>query len=273
MRRINRFGILLGKIGPYFVNGHFLYGSEEDANSLLEFIDSELANSKRDIIPEHIFSKVVVQYRTNKIYSKIIKGLISYIKENINVDEIDYISGGERRDWYFSNIIAYLLRKPHITIYKDLSCVLSNYRFTQSESINKIDGKNVLHVADLLNQASSYLRAWIPAIRKLGGNIKWSLVCIDRNQGGKQRLEKEHVQSLALINIDWDLFDEAMNLGIITPTQHEMLLLYSSDPDKSMKEFLIKHPDFLDISLNADAKTSKRAKLCIENDLYGLNNR
>lgn len=53
----------------------------------------------------------------------------NYIESHINVDEIDYISGGERRDWFFSNIIAYLLGKPHISIYKDLSTVVSDSKF------------------------------------------------------------------------------------------------------------------------------------------------
>ena len=262
-----------GKIGPYFVNGHFLYGSEDDANSLLEFIDSELDNSNKEDIPAHIFSKVVVQYRSNKIYSKIIKGLIDFIKENVNVDKIDYISGGERRDWFFSNIIAYLLKKPHITIYKDLSCVLSNYRFTESKFVTKLEKKNVLHVADLLNQASSYLRAWIPAIKNINGNIRWSFVCIDRNQGGSEKLEYEYVKSYALMNINLPLFGDAAELGILTDKQYNMLIEYSADPDGTMKKFLLDHPDFLDCALNSDPKTAKRAKLCIDNDLYGLNER
>ena len=29
-----------GKIGPYYINTHFLYGSEQDAIDLLKFIDS-----------------------------------------------------------------------------------------------------------------------------------------------------------------------------------------------------------------------------------------
>ena len=29
-----------GKIGPYFINTHFIYGSEEAANELLKFIDA-----------------------------------------------------------------------------------------------------------------------------------------------------------------------------------------------------------------------------------------
>ena len=270
VKKINHFGILHGKIGPYFVNGHFLYGNKEDAESLLEFIDSELSNSKKEEIPEHIFSKVSNQYKTNEIYSIIIKNLIKYIKQNINIDEIDYISGGERRDWFFSNIIAHLLKKPHITIFKDLSCMLSNYNFTKTESIANLNKGKVLHVADLLNQASSYLRAWIPAIKNLNGTIKWSLSCIDRNQGGKEKLEKENINSYSLINIDLNLFNQALDLNIINNNQLSMLLEYTSDPDATMRKFLIQHPEFLDLSLNGDAKTAKRAKMCIDNNIYNL---
>ena len=34
-----------GKIGPYYINTHFLYGSEKDAVDLLKFIDSEKENT------------------------------------------------------------------------------------------------------------------------------------------------------------------------------------------------------------------------------------
>lgn len=30
-----------GKIGPYYINTHFIYGSEEQANALLKRIDEE----------------------------------------------------------------------------------------------------------------------------------------------------------------------------------------------------------------------------------------
>ena len=108
-----------GKIGPYFINTHFVYGSEKDATKLLSFIDESL--SDKMTLPKKVFDKVKTQYDTNTIYHDVIAHMKSYIEENINVSEIDYISGGERRDWFFSNIIAYLLKKPHITIYKDLS--------------------------------------------------------------------------------------------------------------------------------------------------------
>ena len=48
-----------GKIGPYFINAQFLYGSESDANDFLEFINSELENSDKFNTP------IAVIYRTN----------------------------------------------------------------------------------------------------------------------------------------------------------------------------------------------------------------
>ena len=110
-----------GKIGPYFINTHFVYGSEKDAVELLAFIDECLADKLS--LPGKVFEKVLKQYQTNKIYKNVIDTMLKYIEDNINVCEIDYISGGERRDWFFSNIIAHLLKKPHLSIYKDLSVV------------------------------------------------------------------------------------------------------------------------------------------------------
>lgn len=33
-----------GKIGPYFINTHFIYGNEKDAIELLAFINDALSN-------------------------------------------------------------------------------------------------------------------------------------------------------------------------------------------------------------------------------------
>ena len=45
-----------GKIGPYFINTHFIYGSELEAKELLSFIDEQLAD-KMDL-PKNVFEKV-----------------------------------------------------------------------------------------------------------------------------------------------------------------------------------------------------------------------
>ena len=258
-----------GKIGPYFINTHFVYGSEKDATELLSFIDECLADKKT--LPEKVFKKVLKQYEENEIYHNVIDAMKNYIEKNIDVSEIDYISGGERRDWFFSNILAYLLDKPHISIYKDLSSVISDSKFENSETVNNIDNKKVLHVADLVTVASSYIRAWIPAIKNIGGQMCWSCVVVDRMQGGKEKIEAQGVKALSLVNVDNTLFETAYKNGIINENQLTMLKKFFENPDETMKQFLIDHPEFLENSLNADEKTAKRAKLLVDGNLYGLN--
>lgn len=262
-----------GKIGPYFVNGEFFYGSDADSKELLAFIDSELENETKENIPANIFEKVLAHYNSNEIYKTTIDAMVEYIKETVDVEKIDYISGGERRDWFFSNMIAYILEKPHVTIYKDLSTVESDFKFTVNTPVEKIEGKNFLHVADLLNQSASFTRAWIPAIENLGSKILWSIFVIDRMDGGTQVLTDCGVEVLSLLKINDELFVKALELGIINEKQLQMLRDFKKDQMGSMKQFLIDHPEFLEESLNSDnSKTAKRAKLLVEQDLYGLNN-
>lgn len=257
-----------GKIGPYYINTHFLYGSEQDAVDLLKFIDSEKENKEE--LPKKVFEKTFNHYKENEIYKNVIDEMIEFIKSNIDVSEIDYISGGERRDWFFSNVIAHLLSKPHITIYKDLSMVVNDSNFEKEIDKSNVQGAKVLHIADLITEASSYIRAWIPAIKELGGKIVWSTVVVDRMQGGKEKLEKENVKSLSIINIDENLFTEALNMKIINENQFEMLKNFYRNPDETMRNFLIAHPEFLENALASDEKTAARAKLCIDSNLYNL---
>lgn len=263
-----------GKIGPYFVNAEFFYGSDSDSKELLAFIDSELENESKENIPTHIFEKVLEHYNTNEIYKTTIDTMIEYIKESIDLNSIDYISGGERRDWYFSNMIAYLLKKPHVTIYKDLTTIESNYNFTENTLVTKIENKSFLHVADLLNQSASFTRAWIPAIESLGSKIEHALFVIDRMDGGTEVLSNCNVKVHSLLKINDELFLKALELNIINEKQLEMLREFKKDQMESMRNFLIAHPEFLEESLNSDnIKTAKRAKLLVEQDLYGLNNK
>ena len=257
-----------GKIGPYFINTHFVYGNEEDAVELLSYIDEALAN--HETLPKKVFEKVYKQYQENEIYKNIIDIMKKYIEENIDINSIDYISGGERRDWFFSNMLAYLFKKPHISIYKDLSAVISDSNFEETKKTENIEGKKVLHIADLITVASSYIRAWIPAIENLGAKMVASCVVVDRMQGGKEKIEEKGVKSLSLVQVDKSLFKEALKLNIINENQEKMLEGFFENPDETMRKFLIEHPEFIENSLNSDEKTKKRAKLLVEQDLYNL---
>ncbi|TYQ18212.1 UNVERIFIED_CONTAM: hypothetical protein Cloal_0633 [Acetivibrio alkalicellulosi] len=255
-----------GTIGPYYINTHFLYGNEEKAKDLLNFIDLE----KEDKLtcPKNILEKTIDNYNSDLIYKGLVDEMCLFIKNNIDIDDVDCISGGERRDWFFSLIIAKILDKPHITIYKDLDCVMLYNDNT--EKLDDLKGKKVLHIADLITEASSYERAWIPAVKDRGGEIKWSVVVVDRKQGGEELLRKFGVQSFSIIDIDITFFKKVLSKNIISQKQFEMLEKYLDDPKESMSNFLKENPQFLEDALNSNDRESQRAKICIEKNIYNL---
>lgn len=255
-----------GKIGPYYINTHFLYGSEEKANAFLSDID-RLKEDKLACSGEfHRLSKE--NYLSDPIFKGTIDALAAYIKEHIDVHEIAYISGGERRDWFFSFMLAEILDKPHITLFKDLSSVI--YQNGKSIRAENLKGASVLHVADLITTASSYERAWVPAIRQLHGAMKWSLVVVDRLQGGGEVLKNLGVESHALVSVDAEVFKKACHSGYIDESQLKLVLDYMKDSEGSMKAFLKEHPEFLRNAAAEGGKTAERAQLLIQNNFYDV---
>lgn len=263
------FWLTSGKLSAYFINTHFVYGSEADANDLLTFINE----NKNDALslPKKLLDKVKLQYDNNKIYRTVIDEMVSFVKNNISLEDIDYVSGGERRDWFFSIIISYLLDKPHITIYKDSSAYISDSKMENTEAISSIAGKKVLHVTDLITYATSFIRSWIPAIQNLGGELIWALSVVDRMQGGKERLEDLGIKSYSLVGIDEGLFKDAFENGLIDDVQFDLVCKFIKDPDESMEKFVREHPEYIEESLHSDAnKKDGRVQLCIDSHFYGL---
>lgn len=259
-----------GKLGPYFVNVDYLYGSAESSAELLSKIDNWLINENKENIPTLLFDEIMKQYDNNEIFKTVIDKIVEYIENNLEVNLIDYISGGERRDWYFSIPVAYLLGKPHITVFKDLTTVVSTCDFEEATEVDTLQGKRVLHVTDILNTGSSFERAWVPAINKLGSKINWAIYVVDRNQSGDKNLKKLEVQPYSLVELNNDLFNLALAIDIIDVAQFKMLQQYFADPDGTMREFIKNHPTFIDDVINSDnEKAAKRAKLCKEKNWYG----
>lgn len=260
-----------GKIGPYFINTQFLYGSRQSSQEFLDFTNLQLETVSKNLIPASLFQKIFEQYENNPIYKTVMNTLKDFIKSKTNLSEIDYISGGERRDWFFSILTAYLLEKPHITLFKDLSAVVSTHDFKENYIATNLAGKRVLHIADLLNTASSFVRFWEPAIKKLEASIATNIAIIDRMQGAGEVLNKLGIPSLSLLQIDETLFYQAKELGIIHENQLQMLHKYTENPDKCMREFLIEHPEFLENAIHSEnEKTAKYAKACKELNPYNL---
>jgi len=253
-----------GKIGPYYINTHFLYGSEEKAAELLKIIDS--AKEKREQCTEVVFRHVLKNYNEDPLYKTTIDALAEEIRATVPEDGYQYVSGGERRDWFFSLIIAHLVDKPHITIFKDLDFVI--WHRGKTSRINSLDSARILHVADLITSASSYERAWIPAILNAAGKMEYSFAIVDRMQGGSELLNSFGVASHSLVKIDGSIFRKAYEMNYINAEQYKMVIDYIEDPDAFMEGFFRENPDFIEKALRGDEKTAERAKLCIKSGFY-----
>ncbi len=266
-----------GKIGPYFFNAQYVYGGEKESSEFLNYITENLAlinenKANKLDLPKKLLDKVLEEYNSNTIYNDVINQMKEYIENNIGIENFKYISGGERRDWYFSIILAYLLNKPHLTIFKDMSAIVSTPTFTQTEEIKDLNNSKVLHLADLITTASSYKKMWVPIINNLNGQMEHTLVIIDRNQGGKQILKELNVTMHALATVDKTLFQHALELGVINQSQFEMVNKYFNNPDETMRQFLIEHPEFIENSLKStNERTLKRVHTLLDENLYNLN--
>ena len=255
-----------GTLGPYYVSTHYLFGGPEAAQGLLDFIDSDSGTAD---FHEKLSARVGEQFEKDAAFRNVIESLVSNIQTREGADEIDWISGGERRDWFFSLPVAMTMGLPHLYIYKDGSTFLAdNGPLT---AIDEFTGRNTAHIADLVTEASSYARAWIPAIRNRGGQMLISANVIDRAQGGMDVIDDAGVDGIALLRVDEKLFGDLLERGMIDGEQQAVLLDYLGDPAGAMKRFLQATPGFLEKALNSsDARTAERARLLVDQDPYGL---
>lgn len=243
-----------GKFGPYYINTHFLFGSERAANELLGAIDKALECPLA--VPRLIGKLCIQQYHSDEKYHD----LIDMIAEELKKYEFEYISGGERRDFFFSYPVAEALGKPHLTIFKDGRMFLSTVGFKESKEVHtdELKGARVLHTADLVTEASSYFRAWLPSIANAGAQITDTFAVVDRRQGGCEMLAENNVALHSFVQIEEPFFRAAEEEGRLTHKQYEQLVRFTEDPDRFILDFLAEHPGFLEQEEKRDAKTAER---------------
>lgn len=248
-----------GKLGPFYINTQFLYGSEAAANSLLKTIE-EACTGEKLAFYDKVWADISAQLASCPIYAQ----LIDLLTEAAAKLDVDFVSGGERRDFFFSMPVARKLGLGHLSIFKDLSCVYTDKDGVSMDAAQAgLAGKKSVHIADLITVASSYIRAWIPAVESLGAKIAYSLAVVDRDQGGSDILAKAGCPLTTLITIKPELFEQAKALGRITDAQVALVNSFIADPDKFMHDFLVAHPDFLAGEIAKGGKSAQRAELCI----------
>lgn len=261
-----------GLIGPYYVNTHYLCGGGPTSEDILKKI-TELGENPSSVPLElpRVLSQTIDSF---PIYAEILERLASLARPLIEEHGITYVSGGQRRDWFFSVPLAKLLKLPHIYIFNDLSMYDdegNEFKNTSSAKAPVNTSVNTLHVADLLSVGSSYLSKWIPALETQNITIAAALNCVDRNQGGVENLLEGGIPSVfSLASIDENLFTNAFEKNILDKDQLYLVLDFLKDPFSSMKSFIESNPDFVVKTLNSDPKSQERIKKTLRDDLYKL---
>ena len=291
-----------GSFGPYYINTHYLFGDRTAAEHFLRLTDHFLAE-ERTLLPAALLFLTHYQYRRVEIYRSVVDSVVEIARQR----GYDLISGGERRDWFFSLPAAQSLEVPAIFLFKDgeviapktagagnyapieeavrtawpkyadiaqiplpelreIAQILAGEIGFAAVETNGLQGKKVLHIADLVTLASSYTRNWLPALSECGAEIDATLAIVDRGQGGDEVLAAAGVELIALTTIDENMFVQARELGLIDADQESALKEFLLSPEEFMRQFLRSNPDWL--PAQEELGPSTRARLEIFREKY-----
>ncbi|MBS3079735.1 hypothetical protein J4218_06450 [Candidatus Pacearchaeota archaeon] len=149
-----------------------------------------------EIGPYYVNSECVMKRPEDYIVAV---GCIADLVTNKMSDHLRYlISGGETRDWIFSNPVALTLKKQSIMIYKDGKIIPGD---------QEIKDRRFAHVADLNNEGSSPRDLWVPTIRNKGGVIEHVFFYVDRLEGGVEVMQNLGLYSDAVVPLNEDAWD------------------------------------------------------------------
>ncbi len=252
-----------GVPGPFYVNTEKLLG-EDAAGSLLGQISNIVQKvGSIEEKSESLFSAVMEEYGRNPVFQRIIATLIDSSKI---FDGQDYscISGGERRDWFFSIPFAQETGRDHLFIFKDKSVLRRGF---DGETIQA--GPNVMHVSDLIHNAASYFDKWLPVLKENDLNVVGTLSVINRGNAGLDKLNEAGFKSLTLKGIDLDFFKELQESGLIDADTFAELDLYFESREEWAKKYILSNPELFDVAA-LDAKSKERLQFFVTEDPWGL---
>ena len=173
------------------------------------------------------------KYLKNKDFLQVVEWLFQTAKPAL-LAKSDWISGFQRRDWIFSGPMAQLARKEHLSIYKSgrlhLLQILDENRVRVGLEPD-VAGRKTVHVSDLLTVGKSATEGWLPSLRRNGAEARTFLPVIDRNQGGKPRIESAGVACSPLLILNEDFLRRHCALP-------QRCLAYFADPEKAIGDWL-----------------------------------
>lgn len=178
-------------------------------------------------------------------YATAIQSLVHLIRAQAGA--YDAISGGETRDWDFSNPVAVALQKPHLKIYKDGKVLGAD-----------IAGKTFLHVADLNNEGSSVRDYWKPIIEKGGGRLAGVVSFVDRMEDGFTVLSRLGLRLFSVVPLDERAWSIARDTGHVSARLYAELVDRLNNRDAWAERALLSRPAYFR-QFYLDPKTNAKA--------------
>jgi len=129
-------------------------------------------------------------------YEDICEFYVETIKAKIGEKNFDRITGIPIAGIPFASLVAYLLKKPFLYVRKGVKL---HGRERRVEGI-LVSGDHVLIVDDLVTTGLT-LKEAAEAVRAEGGVVTDAIAFLDREEGGKQLLEKSGVRLHALLKM------------------------------------------------------------------------
>jgi orotate phosphoribosyltransferase len=254
------------KPGPFYINTENIAGqvkANEVLNSLDNILKGNLSIEQQSKAIYETVNQVVV---SDDAYGASIDALLAYYLEQNNNPTL--ISGGERRDWFFSIPIAKKLKIPHIYLFKSGVYHVTDHK---GNSIPlEISGHKVLHVADIINQASSYLNRWIPILKRVGVDFTETLSVTVRSQEGIDKLKEYSISVISPLVVDIRLFKEAYNLSLINEFSYNEIMQFYDSPREWTRQYIAESSINNYPKLYPDKIKEARIQSFLKNDPYHL---
>nr|MDO8076815.1 orotate phosphoribosyltransferase [Candidatus Freyarchaeota archaeon] len=180
----------------------------------LKFGEFTLTSGKKS--PFYIDMRLFISYPD--IFDKLCEIYAKIISEEIS--EVDKIAGVPTSGLPIATLVSHKLRLPLMYVRKEPK---AHGKARMIEGVlNPND--NVVLVDDLVTSGKSLINA-ARAIMESGGIVKHAVALLDREQGGRENLEKEGIVLHTIISIS-QLLETFWNLGYITESEYRLAKKY-----------------------------------------------
>jgi orotate phosphoribosyltransferase len=143
---------------------------------------------------------------------------VDFIKEEIGVQNFERVAGIPVAGIPFASLIAHNLKKPFLYIRKG---VRPHGRQRRIEGV-LAPGDRVLLIDDLITTGLSLVKA-SKAILAEGGVVSDVVVLLDREEGGREKLEENGIRAHALLSMG-EIAEKLHELGTIDGEQLKTIL-------------------------------------------------